>query len=450
MDIFVIEGGQRLEGSVPVVGAKNSVLPILAAGLLTEERLELENVPDLADVRTMVAILSALGADAEIVAGPDGTAGGAVSIAARSIPEPVAPWELVRRMRASFEVLGPLLARCGRAEVSYPGGCVFGVRPVDVHLKGFAALGARVEQQGGYVRAIAPPGGLRGAEVYLGTPFGTSVGATRNVMMAAVLARGTTVIQCAACEPEIVDLADCLNAMGAQVRGAGAPTIHIEGVERLHGARHSVIPDRIEAGTYLIAGAITGGRVRVERCRPDHLSALLDAFSKAGVGFQRGPDWIETLPRGLRDPRLKPTDVTTQPYPGFPTDLQAQWMALMTLADGVSVVTERIFSDRYMHLAELLRLGAHVRRQGSTAVVEGIVRLSGASVMASDLRASAALVLAALVAEGRSEVHRVYHIDRGYERIEERLQSLGAAIRRERDPEHAAVRAEGAAAGAHP
>ena len=361
-----------------------------------------------------------------------------------------APWELVRKMRASFGVLGPLLARTGRAVVSLPGGCVFGVRPVDVHEKGMRALGARVRIEGGNVVAEAPPRGLEGAEIYLGTPFGSSVGGTMNVMLAATLARGRTVIQCAACEPEVVDLAQCLNAMGARISGHGSPTIAIDGVERLGGTRHEVLPDRIEAGTYLLAGAITGGRVRVERCRPDHLSALLDAFSKAGVGFQRGPDWIETLPRGLRDPRLKPTDVTTQPYPGFPTDLQAQWMALMTLADGVSVVTERIFSDRYMHLAELLRLGAHVRRQGSTAVVEGILRLSGASVMASDLRASAALVLAALVAEGRSEVHRVYHIDRGYERIEERLQSLGAAIRRERDPEHAAERAEGAAAGAHP
>jgi UDP-N-acetylglucosamine 1-carboxyvinyltransferase len=332
-------------------------------------------------------------------------------------------------MRASFEVLGPLLARCGRAQVSYPGGCVLGVRPVDIHLKGIEGLGARITTDAGYVEVGAPKGGLVGREIYLGTPFGSSVGATRNVMMAAVFARGTTVLQCAACEPEVVDLANCLVAMGAKIRGAGSPTIEIEGVARLHGAEHSVIPDRIEAGTYLAAGVITGGRVRVEGCRPEHLSSYLDALHHAGAPVERGPDWLESQPRDTAE-RLRATDLTTQPYPGFPTDLQAQWVTLMTLADGISLVTERIFADRYMHLAELMRLGAHVRRQGSTAVVQGIGALSGASVMASDLRASAALVLAGLVARGETEVHRVYHIDRGYERIEERLARLGANIRR--------------------
>ncbi len=426
MDIFVIEGGRRLEGRVPVVGAKNSVLPILAASILTQERLELENVPDLADVRTMVGILRELGCD---VSGEQ--SGGRLGIQAPAEIDPVAPWELVRKMRASFEVLGPLLARCGRADVSFPGGCVFGVRPVDVHLKGFEALGAEVRHEAGIVSVLAPDGGLRGAEVFLGTPFGSSVGATRNVMMAAVLARGTTVLHGAACEPEVVDLAECLRAMGAQIHGAGSPRIEIEGVASLGAARHRVIPDRIEAGTYLVAGALTGGRVRVEDCRPEDLSSVLDAFWKAGVSIERGADWLEVQPREA-GARLRPTDITTQPHPGFPTDLQAQWMALMALADGVSIVTERIFLDRYMHLAELLRLGAHIRRQGSAAVVEGVQRLSGASVMASDLRASAALVLAGLVADGETRVHRVYHIDRGYERIESRLANLGARIRREK------------------
>jgi UDP-N-acetylglucosamine 1-carboxyvinyltransferase len=423
VDIFVIEGGAKLVGSVRTSGAKNAVLPILTAALLTDETLTVDNVPELSDVSTMLGILQELGAE---VLRP---APGRVEIRVAKTPDPVAPWGLVRKMRASFEVLGPLLARCGRAQVSYPGGCVLGVRPVDIHLKGLEGLGAQLTTEAGYVEAVAPRGGLAGREIYLGTPFGSSVGATRNVMMAAVYARGTTVLQCAACEPEVIDLANCLIAMGAKIRGAGSPTIEIEGVERLHGAVHRVIPDRIEAGTYLAAGVITGGRVRVEGCRPEHLTSFLDALYHAGAPVERGPDWLESQPRDTQE-RLRATDLTTQPYPGFPTDLQAQWVTLMTLAEGISLVTERIFADRYMHLAELMRLGAHVRRQGSTAVVQGIDALSGASVMASDLRASAALVLAGLVARGETEVHRVYHIDRGYERIEERLAQLGARIRR--------------------
>jgi UDP-N-acetylglucosamine 1-carboxyvinyltransferase len=428
LDIFVLKGGTRLEGSVHTAGAKNSVLPILAAALLTEETLALDNVPDLSDVRTMLRILELLGAEVER------PAPGRLEIRTHPASEPVAPWDLVRTMRASFEVLGPLLARRGRAEVSHPGGCLIGVRPVDAHVRGLEALGARIRTAEGYVVAEAPRGGLKGGEAYLATSSGSSVGATRNVMMAAVLARGRSVLSCAACEPEVVDLANCLNAMGARIHGAGSPTIEIEGVEALHGARHAVIPDRIEAGTYLAAGVLSGGRVRVEGCRPEHLTALLDALHRSGASIERGPDWLESQPRDPRD-RLRPTDVTTQPYPGFPTDLQAQWMALMALADGVSVVTERIFPDRYMHLAELLRLGARIRRQGTAAVVEGVPELSGASIMASDLRASAALVLAGLVARGQTQVHRVYHIDRGYERIEERLAGLGADIRRESLPQ---------------
>ena len=427
MDIFVIQGGTALNGTVRTAGAKNSVLPILAASLLSEEPLTLSNVPDLSDVRTMLKILETLGGRVERT-GPNGYV-----IRTDPAAQPVAPWDLVRKMRASFEVVGPLLARRGRAEVSYPGGCSIGARPVDVHLRGFESLGARVSVQEGYVRVEAPSGGLPGGECYLATSSGVSVGATRNVMMAAVFARGRSVLHCAACEPEVTDLADCLNAMGAKIHGAGSPTIEIEGVERLHAAEHRVIPDRIEAGTFVLAGAITGGRVRVEDCRPDHLVALLDALYRAGVPIERGKDWIETQPREPSE-RLRPTDITTQPYPGFPTDLQAQWMALMTLADGVSVITERIFPDRYMHLAELLRLGARLRRQESSGIVEGVPQLSGAAIMASDLRASAALVLAGLVARGQTQVHRVYHIDRGYERIEERLSALGASIRRESIP----------------
>jgi UDP-N-acetylglucosamine 1-carboxyvinyltransferase len=315
--------------------------------------------------------------------------------------------------------------------VSLPGGCVFGVRPIDVHLKGMEALGARVRIEHGYVIAEAPRG-LRGAEMYLGSAFGSSVLGTANVMMAATLAKGRTVIQGAACEPEVEDLGNCLNAMGAKIKGLGSPRLEIEGVKELGGTEWSVIPDRIEAGTYVIAGAMCGGRVRVEGCRPDHLSVLLDRLWEARVPFDAGPDWIETQPYHPRDPARRPrsTDVTTHPYPGFPTDLQAQWMALMTLADGISVITECIYPDRYMHIAELTRLGANVRRQSTTAIVQGTARLSGAQVMASDLRASAALVLAGLVAEGETEIHRVYHIDRGYERIEERLQALGAKIER--------------------
>jgi UDP-N-acetylglucosamine 1-carboxyvinyltransferase len=429
MDKLVIEGGRPLRGKLRTAGSKNAVLPILAATLLTEETVTIGNAPKLSDVSTMLELLRELGSRAER-RGDD-----LLELRSAEVPADKAGWEHVRKMRGSVAVLGPLLARMGRCAVSQPGGCVIGVRPIDVHLKGMQALGASVRIEHGYVVAEAPPGGLRGAQMYLGSAFGSSVLGTDNVMMAACLARGRTVIHGAACEPEVVDLADCLNTMGAKIRGQGSPRIEIEGVEGLHGTTWSVIPDRIEAGTYLLAGAITGGAVRVEGCRPDHLTVLLDRLAEAHVPFQQGADWVATLPYDTRDPekRPRPTDVTTLPYPGFPTDLQAQWMALMTLANGVSVITENIYPDRYMHLAELLRMGAQIRRQGTTAVVVGTPMLSGAPVTASDLRASAALVLAGLVARGTTEVHRVYHIDRGYERIEERLKALGAEIWREDD-----------------
>jgi UDP-N-acetylglucosamine 1-carboxyvinyltransferase len=425
LEKLIVEGGRRLEGRVATSGSKNAVLPILAASILTREPLRVLGAPRLSDVDTMLDILRDLGARGEQAA--DGT----IELVCDGDIAGRAPWEGIRRMRGSVCVLGPMLARLGRAEVSLPGGCVFGVRPIDVHMKGLESLGARVRIEHGFVVAEAPPGGLRGASMYMGSAFGSSVLGTANVLMAAALAKGTTVIQGAACEPEVVDLADCLNAMGARVTGQGSPLLSIEGVDELHGVEHRVIPDRIEAGTYVIAGALTGGHVRVEGCRPDHLAVLLDRLWAAQVPFDAGADWIETH---AYDPHARPprsTDVTTNVYPGFPTDLQAQWMALMTRADGLSIVTERIYPDRWMHLPELQRLGAQVRRQNASAVVRGSDRLSGAPVTASDLRASAALVLAGLVAEGETEVHRVYHIDRGYQRIEERLERLGAAIRRE-------------------
>lgn len=429
MDKFVIEGGVALRGQVRASGSKNAVLPILAAALLTDEPLVVPNAPRVADVDSMLVVLRDLGVRAERASD------GSIQLQAAGTLAAHADWNHVRRMRGSIAVLGPLLARTGRAEVSQPGGCVIGVRPIDLHLKGMRALGASVESAHGYVVTQAPPGGLVGAEMYLGGSSGSTVLGTANVLMAATLARGRTVIHGASCEPEVVDLGNCLCAMGARIGGLGSPCIEIEGVERLHGAVHAVIPDRIEAGTLVIAGAMTGGAVRVEGCRPDHLMILLERLGEAGLPYRFGRDWIETVAYDTRNFRPRPTDVTTLPHPGFPTDLQAQWMALMTLASGMSLITESIYPDRYMHVAELMRMGARIRRQGTSAIVNGPCELSGAQVMASDLRASAALVLAGLVARGTTEVHRVYHIDRGYERIAERLAGLGARI--ERLDEHA-------------
>ncbi|MFT7668201.1 MAG: UDP-N-acetylglucosamine 1-carboxyvinyltransferase [Planctomycetota bacterium] len=429
MDRLIVEGGHVLEGSVATAGSKNAVLPILAASLLTEETVRVTNVPRLSDVETMRLVLADLGCVSEW------SGDRSVELRSEKLSSSRAGWEHVRKMRGSVCVLGPLLARTGRAEVSLPGGCVFGVRPIDAHLRGFEALGAKVRIEHGFVIADAPKGGLVGAELFLGTPFGSSVLGTANIMMAATLAKGRTVIHGAACEPEVVDLGQCLNLMGAEIEGLGSPRISIEGKSELGGAEWEVIPDRIEAGTYVIAGAMTGGKVRVTGCRPDHLSVLIERLRDAQVPIEVGSDWIETQKYNPRAEAERPrsTDVTTHPFPGFPTDLQAQWMSLMTMADGISIITERIYTDRYMHLPELARLGAQVRREGSAAVVRGTTRMSGAPVTASDLRASAALVLAGLVAEGETEIHRVYHIDRGYERVEERLAPLGAVIRRVRE-----------------
>ncbi|OGX30684.1 MAG: UDP-N-acetylglucosamine 1-carboxyvinyltransferase [Omnitrophica WOR_2 bacterium RIFCSPLOWO2_12_FULL_46_30] len=421
MDKLVIEGGVSLKGAVSVSGAKNAVLPLLAACLLTNERCRIKNVPNLRDVNTMVKILRSLGACLEF-------SNGEVMVEAAKLRNLAADYKLVSTMRASFCVLGPLLGRFRKAKVSLPGGCIIGVRPVDLHLKGLRALGAKIDIQGGYVVTEARE--LRGAGIYLGGVFGSSVLATDNVMMAAVLAKGKTVIESAACEPEVVDLANFLNKMGAKIRGQGTPSIEIEGVRHLHGTDYQIIPDRIEAGTLLLACAITKGDCFIKGAFKEHLSAVLDKLWESGVR-------IEDADGGLRVARprknLKPVNITTLPYPGFPTDMQAQVMALMSVTPGISVITEKIYPDRFMHVAELNRMGARIMREGPHAIVQGVRGLSGAPVMASDLRASAALVLAGLAAKGRTEVSRIYHLDRGYENLELKLQKLGARIWREKE-----------------
>ena len=416
MDKILVHGGHRLSGNVRVSGSKNSALPILAAALLTKEPCVISNVPDLSDINYMLQILSHLGAEVE-------RASGTVTIHAEKI-KTEAPYDIVRKMRASVCVLGPLLGREKEATVSLPGGCVIGDRPIDLHLKGFEALGAMNRIEGGNVKVFA--GELKGASMKLAGKNGPTVLGTDNVMMAAVLADGVTVIESAAAEPEVVDLANFLNRMGAKIDGAGTKRIVIEGVKELHGAEHSVIPDRIEAGTYLVAGAIMGDDVTLKRVDPEHLTFVLDQMKAAGVHVETGKDFIRVKGNGA----LKPLDLTTEPYPGFPTDMQAQMCALLTKAGGQSVIKETVFPQRFMHISELKRMGADITLDGCSAVINGVERISGAPVMASDLRASAALVLAGLRAEGITEVNRVYHIDRGYEQIDEKLNQIGARIER--------------------
>jgi UDP-N-acetylglucosamine 1-carboxyvinyltransferase len=416
LDKLLIRGGTPLEGEVRISGAKNAALPILAAALLPEEPVRIGNVPHLHDVTTMIALLGRMGVGVALDERMQ------VEVDPCQAREAVAPYELVKTMRASILVLGPLLARHGQADVSLPGGCAIGARPVNLHVEGLKAMGAEIEIEGGYIRARA--GRLRGARIVLET---VTVTGTENLMMAATLAQGRTIIENAAREPEVVDLAGFLNAMGARVSGAGSDTLVIEGVERLHGCSYEVLPDRIEAGTYLVAGAITGGRVRARNARAGHLDAVLAKLREGGAGLKVDEQWIEIDMRGRR-PRA--VDLRTSPYPGFPTDMQAQFAALDAVAEGVSTVVETVFENRYMHMLELRRLGADIRIEGHTAVIHGVPRLSGAPVMATDLRASASLVLAGLVAEGTTEVQRIYHIDRGYECIEEKLGQLGADIRR--------------------
>jgi UDP-N-acetylglucosamine 1-carboxyvinyltransferase len=416
MDKILVHGGHPLSGSIKISGSKNSALPMIAATLLTREPCVLRRVPDLSDTNYMLQILMHLGAEVE-------RASGTVTVQADKV-ESVAPYEVVRKMRASVGVLGPLLGRCKEATVSMPGGCVIGDRPIDLHLKGFEALGAAVRVENGNIKVFAPK--LIGAVINLRGKFGPTVLGTDNVMMASVLAEGVTVIEGAASEPEVIDLANFLNKMGAKIEGAGTRRIIIEGVSELHGAEHEVIPDRIEAGTFLVAGAVCGNGVTLNRVKPEHVLSVTNALSNCGFKIESTENSISISPNG----RNKPLELATEPYPGFPTDMQAQMCALLSTTEGMSAITENIFPQRYMHIAELKRMGAHVQIEGATAIIQGVDRLYGAPVMASDLRASAALVLAGLKADGVTEIRRVYHIDRGYEHLDEKLGELGAQIER--------------------
>jgi UDP-N-acetylglucosamine 1-carboxyvinyltransferase len=421
VDKIGVQGGRRLQGEVSVSGSKNAALPLLISSLLTAEACVYRNIPHLADIRTTLRLLNGLGVTVDREAWDAGSA--ELTLRGDRVNRFEAPYDLVKTMRASFLVLGPLVARFGQARVSAPGGCAIGMRPINLHLKGLAEMGAAIEQVHGYVEAKAKK--LKGAKILLDVP---SVGATENLIMAATLAEGTTVIENAAREPEIEDLATALNNMGAKVDGAGRDVVHIEGVDALHGLTHRVIPDRIEAGSFVIAGALIGGDVRVTGARPEHLEAFLIKLKEAGVMLETDANSVRVRGNG----KIKSVDVTTLPYPGFPTDLQAQMMVLMSVADGVSVITETIFENRFMHALELDRMGTDIRLEGNRAVVRGVRELSGAPVMATDLRASVSLILAGLVANGTTEVARVYHLDRGYEQIEKKLSQLGAEVRRVR------------------
>ena len=423
MDKLLVGGGRRLEGEIRVSGAKNAALPILAATLLADEPVSIGNVPHLQDITTTIELLGRMGVGVTIDERMR------VEVDPRSINDLVAPYELVKTMRASILVLGPLVARYGSADVSLPGGCAIGARPVNLHIEGLRAMGATVQIEDGYIRARADR--LHGARIVLDT---VTVTGTENLLMAAVLAKGETILENAAREPEVVDLADCLVAMGARIQGAGTGTIVIEGVERLGGTSYDVLPDRIESGTYLVAGAITGGHVRLRRARPGHLDAVLAKLAEAGARISTGPDWIELDMQGQRPVSV---NLRTAPYPAFPTDMQAQFVALNAIAQGTGAIVETIFENRFMHVQELQRMGADIRLEGNTAIVHGVERLQAAPVMATDLRASASPVLAGLAAEGETLIDRIYHIDRGYECIEEKLSQLGAAIQRVPAPRQA-------------
>ena len=429
MDAIRINGGVPLTGQITIGGAKNAALPLMAAGMLTDESLTLTNMPDLADIGTMSNLLkqhgvrvdqSALGGGADTLAA--GATGRTMTLTGDAISNVTAPYELVRRMRASVLVLGPLLVRKGEAKVSLPGGCAIGTRPVDLHLKALESLGAKIELKEGYIHAAAPKG-LKGANIVFPK---VTVGATENLLMAASLADGETILENAAREPEITNLAECLNAMGAKITGLGSGTLHVQGVKSLHGARVAVIPDRIETGTYAIAAAITRGNITLKGTRYDLLEAVLDAMRQAGVEITSTDDGFSVAAEN----GLSGVDVMTEPYPGFPTDMQAQWMALMATINGAAMITETIFENRFMHVPELTRFGVDVNVHGASAIIRGAPKLSGAPVMATDLRASSSLVLAGLAAEGETTVNRVYHLDRGYERLEEKLGACGARIER--------------------
>lgn len=421
MEKVVITGGVPLRGSVQISGSKNAALPIIAATLLTEEKCIIRNVPNLSDIDTMCQILRWLSVEVT-----HHKREGVLEVQAQH-PLGIVLYDLVRKMRASVCLLGPLLGRLHNCKVSLPGGCVIGDRPIDQHIKGLRRLGAEVVVEKGYVHARCKE--LVGTDVFMGGRFGSTVLGTANVLMSAVLARGTTYIESAACEPEIEDLANFLNAMGARIKGAGSHIIEVEGVERLHGADYTIIPDRIEAGTFMAAAAITGGEIEIKGARAEHLHAVRDKLEEAGVDIVRTNGTIRVKGGG----NLKPVDLITMPYPGFPTDMQAQMSALMTITPGISVITEKVFPNRFMHISEMARLGADAAIEGNSAIIKGVSRLSGAPVMASDLRASAGLILAGLAAEGETEVSRIYHLDRGYEKIDQKLRALGAQIERVAD-----------------
>jgi UDP-N-acetylglucosamine 1-carboxyvinyltransferase len=418
MDKLVIRGGNPLLGTIRVSGAKNAALPCMAAALLTEDPVILENIPQVRDIQTTRNLLAAMGAEVEL---GYGRAHHRTTIQCKNLASPEASYELVKTMRASTLVLGPLVARCGTARVSLPGGCAIGARPIDLHIKGLERLGAKITQDHGYVEASSPR--LKGAEIVFDK---ITVTGTEDLLMAATLAEGETVMQNCAREPEVADLAALLNKMGARIEGAGTATIRVQGVAKLHGAKHKIIPDRIEAGTFIIAGALTGGDLNIANCEPAHLGALLSKLEEAGVKTVPYGDSI----RVMGDAPFRAADMITEEFPGFPTDMQAQYMALATQAEGTSIVTENIFENRFMHAQELVRMGANIKIEGRRAVVRGKTPLSAAAVLASDLRASASLVLAALVADGETIIDRVYHLDRGYENIEEKLRGVGAQIRR--------------------
>ncbi|RVT93846.1 UDP-N-acetylglucosamine 1-carboxyvinyltransferase [Sphingomonas crocodyli] len=423
MDRIIIRGGRTLKGQVPISGAKNAALTLLPCALLTDEKLTLTNLPRLADVDSFGHLLNELGVSTKVQRGTDGSIGREMTMDAKSLASTVAPYDIVRKMRASILVLGPLVARAGEAKVSLPGGCAIGNRPIDLHLKALEALGAQIELAAGYVKATAPAGGLTGGRYSFPV---VSVGATENALMAAVLAKGETILDNAAREPEIVDLANCLVAMGAQIDGIGTDRLTIRGKPRLNGARYQVMPDRIEAGSYACAAAITGGELDLMGARMGDMATIFDAMRGAGVTVTEIDGGIRVSANG----RVKPVNVSTAPFPAFPTDMQAQFMSMLALADGTSVLTETIFENRYMHVPELARMGADIQVHGRTAIVKGVDGLVGADVMATDLRASMSLVLAGLAAKGETAVHRVYHLDRGYERLEEKLSAVGADIER--------------------
>ena len=426
MDRIIIQGGRKLSGRIPISGAKNAALTLMPCALLTDEPLTLRNLPRLADVDGFGHLLNQLGVSTTVEGARANEFGRVMTLRAATIASTVAPYDIVRKMRASILVLGPLLARAGEATVSLPGGCAIGNRPIDLHLKALQALGAEIELAAGYVRAIAPKGGLTGGRISF--PM-VSVGATENALMAAVLAKGESVIENAAREPEITDLASCLNAMGARISGLRTDTLTIEGVDRLHGATYAVMPDRIEAGSYACAAMITGGSLELVGARRETMPSILSGLEDAGAV-------IEDSAKGIKvsaDGGIKPLSISTAPFPAFPTDMQAQFMAMLSLAEGTSLLTETIFENRYMHVPELNRMGADIEVRGRSAVVRGVDKLIGAPVMATDLRASMGLILAGLAAEGETQVHRVYHLDRGYERLEEKLQAVGAEIERASD-----------------